>query len=235
MALFTLFNGLSRFASLSKPPLLPLQFPLKIASRNLDLTLNRDRNLPPPKRPAEESLLSYGPVEKDETIGVAAYNVKTSPKRLNMVARLIRDLSCYDALMQLQFSEYRCARDIYFTVLRALQTAENSLNVTDTKEMWVQKSYVGRGALMKRIRARAKGRGTIERTKFAHYFLILKLGNPPDRTLEPLPTKAESWLHNPPTRIAYSLYPSRLRINTLEERLGPKLSKNIDRDMPHAL
>ena len=155
---------------------------------------------------------------------------------MNRVARLIRDLDVKMALIQLQFCEIRSARDVYSTVVETFKRAQKRLGThVESTDMWVHKSHVGRGVVLKSIRPRARGRADHERRRFTHYFLALKLGKPPDRTLKPRPTKSEFWLDKPPERISLSLYPGITRYKTLEERLGPKLSKNIDRDMPHAL
>ena len=233
MALNSLLQG---FFTSHPKHFLPPNFPLKITTRNLDLTLNRKRDLPAPVPAKPGSLFPYSPVKKYETVFGVSWNVKQPPKTVNRVARLIRDLDVRMALIQLQFCEIRSARDIYSTVLETFKRAQKRLgDHIESTDMWVHKSHVGRGLVLKTLRTRARGRADRERRKFAHYFLALKLGKPPDRTLKPRPTKSEFWLNKPPERISLSLYPGITRYNTLEERLGPKLSKNIDRDMPHAL
>ena len=215
--------------------LFPSHFPLKISSRSLDLTLNRERHLPEGIPPKPKSLFPYDPIKTTDCVGLACWNVKQPPKTVNRVARLIRDLPVDLALIQLQFCEIRSARDVYATVVSTFKKAKRYFGEIKPTDLWVYKSHVGRGAVIKSARFRAKGRTDLQRDRFTHYFLILKLGKPPDRTLKPRPTKGEYWIDKPPERISFSLYPSTIRYPTLEERLGPKLSKNIDRDMPHAL
>ena len=228
-------NAILKLLSNHPKCILPSHFPLKISRRNLDLTLNRERHLPDPYPPKQRSPFPYAPITTTDSVGLASWNVKQPPKVVNRVARLIRHLTVDMALIQLQFCEIRSARDVYAAVVSTFKKAQKHFGDVKASDLWVYKSHVGRGAILKSAKFRAKGRVDLQRDKFTHYFLILKLGKPPDRTLEARPTKTEFWLNQPPERISFSLYPSTVRYPTLEERLGPDLSKNIDRDMPHAL
>ncbi|KAI6650417.1 hypothetical protein LOD99_5854 [Oopsacas minuta] len=234
MALSSLFQSFSKLSS-HHAHLIPPKLSLKIITRNLDLTLNRGRDLPDPQPPKVGSIFPYPPIKKSDVVFGVSWNVQQPPKTVNRVARLIRDLDVKMALIQLQFCEIRSSRDVYTTVVETFNRAKKRFGEVDPADVWVHKSHIGRGVVHKSLRYRAKGRADIERRKFTHYFLVLKLGKPPDRTLKPRPTKAQFWLNKPPERISLSLYPGITRYETLEERLGPKLSKNIDRDMPHAL
>ena len=228
-------NAILKLLSHNPKYLFQSHFPLKISIRSLDLTLNREKHLPDPFPPKHKSPFPYEPIQTTDCVGLACWNVKQPPKTVNRVARLIRHLTVDLALIQLQFCEIRSARDVYATVVSTFKKALKHFGELKPSDLWVYKSHVGRGAIVRSARFRAKGRTDLQRDRFTHYFLILKLGKPPDRTLKPRPTKSEYWLDKPPERIPFSLYPSTVRYPTLEERLGPKLSKNIDRDMPHAL
>ncbi|MBC6441964.1 MAG: 50S ribosomal protein L22 [Rhodobacteraceae bacterium] len=83
--------------------------------------------------------------------------LRTSPQKLNLVARMIRNKPVEKALAELTFSRRRIADDVKKTLQSAIANAENNHGL-DVDELIVAQAYVGKNLLMKRGRPRARGR-----------------------------------------------------------------------------
>ncbi len=83
--------------------------------------------------------------------------ISTSPRKLNLVARSIRGLGAQGALNALAFSRRRVARDVRRVLQSAIANAENNHGL-DVDRLVVAEATVGRTLVMKRFRARARGR-----------------------------------------------------------------------------
>jgi large subunit ribosomal protein L22 len=83
--------------------------------------------------------------------------LRTSPRKLNLVAQLIQGRKAADALNQLTFSRRGIARDVKKVLLSAIANAENNHDL-DVDRLVVSEASVGKSLVMKRFRARARGR-----------------------------------------------------------------------------
>ena len=83
--------------------------------------------------------------------------IRISPRKLNLVAASIRGKKVEQALADLTFSRKRIARDVKKTLESAITNAENNHDL-DVDELVVSEAYVGKNLVMKRWRARARGR-----------------------------------------------------------------------------
>ncbi len=118
------------------------------------------------KKAAERSL------EDNEAMAFAKY-VRTSPQKLNLVAGSIRGLKCERALAELTFSKRRVAEDVKKILQSAIANAENNHDL-DVDRLYVSEATVGRAMVMKRFRARARGRaGRIEKV-FSNLRLVVR-------------------------------------------------------------
>jgi len=89
--------------------------------------------------------------------------LRTSPRKLNLVAQLIRGRKAGEAVNQLTFSRRGIARDVKKVLLSAIANAENNHDL-DVDRLVVAEASVGKSLVMKRFRARARGRaGRIEK------------------------------------------------------------------------
>jgi len=118
------------------------------------------------KRAAERQLAD------NEAMAYAKY-LRTSPQKLNMVAQTIRGLSADRALAELQFSRRRIAGDVRKVLQSAIANAENNHDL-DVDRLVVAEASVGRTLVMKRWKARARGRvGRIQKP-FSNLRLVLR-------------------------------------------------------------
>ncbi len=84
-------------------------------------------------------------------------NLRSSPQKLNLVAASIRGLSAEAALAELTFSKRRIANDVKKALQSAIANAENNHQL-DVDRLYVSEASAGRSFVMKRFRARARGR-----------------------------------------------------------------------------
>jgi large subunit ribosomal protein L22 len=89
--------------------------------------------------------------------------IRTSPRKLNLVAAMIRNKKVEKALADLTFSKRRVSQDVKKTLQSAIANAENNHGL-DVDELIVAEAWVGKNLVMKRGRPRARGRfGRIEK------------------------------------------------------------------------
>lgn len=102
------------------------------------------------KRKAERRL--------DETEAMAfSKTMRVSPQKLNLVAQTIRGKSADAALASLAFSRRRIAGEVRKVLESAIANAENNHQL-DVDRLYVKEATVGKTMVMKRFRARARGR-----------------------------------------------------------------------------
>lgn len=83
--------------------------------------------------------------------------IRTSPQKLNLVVQDIRGLKVEKALSDLEFSKRRVAQHVRKALESAVANAENNHNL-DIDRLVVSSATVGKTLVMKRFRARARGR-----------------------------------------------------------------------------
>lgn len=83
--------------------------------------------------------------------------LKTSPQKLNLVSKMIRNKPVNVALAHLKFSRKRIALDVKKCLESAVANAENNHDL-DIEELIVSEAFVGKNLVLKRGRPRARGR-----------------------------------------------------------------------------
>ena len=99
--------------------------------------------------------------------------IRVSPQKLNLLAQLIRGKKVDRALADLTFSRKRVAKDVKKTLQSAIANAENNHDL-DVDALVVSEAYVGKGLVMKRMRARARGRAGRIQKPFAQITVVLR-------------------------------------------------------------
>jgi large subunit ribosomal protein L22 len=102
-----------------------------------------------------------------------ARNIRVSPQKLNLVAALIRGKKVAAALADLQFSRKRIAGDVKKCLESAIANAENNHDL-DVDDLVVAHAYVGKGLVMKRFHARARGRAGRIQKPFSHLTIVVR-------------------------------------------------------------
>ena len=99
-------------------------------------------------------------------------NLRISPQKLNLVASMIRGMDANKALAALSFSRRRIANDVKKALQSAVANAENNHSL-DVDRLYVKEAHVGKGLVMKRFRARARGRGSRILKPYSHLTIIV--------------------------------------------------------------
>lgn len=99
--------------------------------------------------------------------------IRTSPIKLNLVAQLIRGKKVEKALADLEFSHKRISADVKKCLESAIANAENNHGL-DIDSLIVSEAYVGKNLVMKRFRARARGRGAQILKPFSELTIIVR-------------------------------------------------------------
>ena len=102
-----------------------------------------------------------------------AINLRVSPRKLGLIAGLIRGKSCEQALADLEFSSRRIAHDVKKILQSAIANAENNHQL-DVDKLYVADISVGRGLVMRRWHARGRGRAAGIEKPFSNLRLIVR-------------------------------------------------------------
>ncbi len=107
-----------------------------------------------------------------EAMAMAKY-IRTSPRKLNLVAQMIRGKDAGKALVDLEFSNRRIAQDVRKVLQSAVANAENNHGL-DVDRLYVAEAHVGKSIVMKRFSARARGRASRIEKPFSRLTVIVR-------------------------------------------------------------
>ncbi len=99
--------------------------------------------------------------------------LRTSARKLNLVAASIRGLKVQRALNELEFSHRRIAKDVRKALYSAISNAENNHNL-DIDSLVVAEAFVGKNLVMKRFHARARGRASRIEKPFSEITIVVR-------------------------------------------------------------
>ena len=102
--------------------------------------------------------------------------IRISPYKLNLEAKSIRGKKVDDALSYLEFSKKRISDTVKDTLESAIANAENN-HALDIDKLYVDEAFVGKNMVMKRWRARARGRAAKILKPFSQLTIVLKEQN----------------------------------------------------------
>ena len=99
-------------------------------------------------------------------------NVRSSVRKLKPILRSLIGKKVDIAIRDLTFSEKRISKDIKKTISSAIANAENNFQY-DIDKLFVKEAYCGKQVIMKRFRARAKGRAAEIMKPYSNITIIL--------------------------------------------------------------
>jgi large subunit ribosomal protein L22 len=99
--------------------------------------------------------------------------LRTSARKLNLVAQSIRGLKVQRALNELEFSHKRIAKDVRKALYSAISNAENNHSL-DIDSLVVAEAYVGKNLVMKRFSPRARGRAARVEKPFSEITIVVR-------------------------------------------------------------
>ena len=109
---------------------------------------------------------------KEKTVKTVNKNIRSSVRKLNPILKAIVGKKVDIALRDLTFSEKRISKDIKKTISSAVANAENNYQY-DIDNLIVKEAYCGKQIVMKRFRARAKGRAAPILKPYSNVTIIL--------------------------------------------------------------
>ena len=110
-------------------------------------------------------------VEANQAMAVC-HSIRTSPRKLNLVAQTIRGLNAEKAVAELSFSKKRIAKVVLAVLQSAIANAENNHQLNIDK-LFVSEAFVGKGLVMKRMHARGLGRGARVLKPFSNLTVVV--------------------------------------------------------------
>ena len=99
--------------------------------------------------------------------------LRTSPRKLNLVAQSIRGKRAEAALAELTFSPKRVAHVVKKVLQSAIANAENNHDL-DVDDLVVTEASVGKNMVLKRFHARARGRGARIEKPFSQITIVVE-------------------------------------------------------------
>jgi len=99
-------------------------------------------------------------------------NLRVSPRKLNLVAGLIRNKPASAAVATLTFSKRRIAHAVRKALESAIANAENNHQL-DVDQLVVTRAEVGRSVVMRRFHARGRGRAARVEKWFSHLKIVV--------------------------------------------------------------
>ena len=99
-------------------------------------------------------------------------NVRSSTRKLKPILRSIVGKKVDMAIRDLNFSDKRISKDVQKTISSAIANAENNFQY-DIDNLFIKEAYCGKQIVMKRFRARAKGRASPIIKPYSNLTIIL--------------------------------------------------------------
>ena len=94
-------------------------------------------------------------------------------QKLNLLAQQIRGLKVDKAIAEMEFSRKRAAGDVVKLLKSAVANADNNHGL-DIDNLVVAEAHVGKNLVMKRMHARARGRGVRVEKPFSQLTIVLR-------------------------------------------------------------
>ena len=107
-----------------------------------------------------------------KTVKSVNKNVRSSTRKLNPILKSIVGKKVDVAIRDLSFSDKRISKDVKKTISSAVANAENNYQY-DIDKLIVKEAYCGKQIVMKRFRARAKGRAAEIMKPYSNLTIIL--------------------------------------------------------------
>ena len=109
----------------------------------------------------------------ENEVRAVARTIRVSPRKLNLVAELIRGKKASAALAELTFSKRRIAQTVKKVLQAAIANAENNHQL-DVDRLIVSEAHVGKSLTMRRFHARGRGRSAPAVKSFSHLTVVVR-------------------------------------------------------------
>ena len=111
-----------------------------------------------------------------KTVKSVNKNIRSSTRKLNPILKSIVGKKVDVAIRDLTFSDKRISKDVKKTISSAVANAENNYQY-DIDKLFIKEAFCGKQVIMKRFRARAKGRAAPIIKPYSNLTIILSEKN----------------------------------------------------------
>ncbi|XP_002983770.2 50S ribosomal protein L22, chloroplastic [Selaginella moellendorffii] len=122
------------------------------------------------------------PKPKPKTVRAMLREIPQSPKKMNLVAKVVRGMRVNDALIQMSVLIKRAASTVYKVLHSARANAVHNYGF-DAEKLIVDEAFVGKGKYLKRIWPHARGRFGIREKKRCRLTVLLREMTPKEEIL----------------------------------------------------
>ena len=109
---------------------------------------------------------------ENKTIRSINKNIRSSTRKLKPILKAIVGMNVDKAIRDLNFSDKRICKDVKKTISSAVSNAENNYQY-DIDNLFIKEAHCGKQIVMKRFRARAKGRASAIIKPYSNLTIIL--------------------------------------------------------------
>lgn len=156
------------------------------------------------------------------------YNIRISPKKVNLIAEMIRRKPVNEASTMLKYTTKRSAPLIYKVLQSAIANAENNFK-QDRANLIVEEVLVGKGTTLKRFMPVSRGRAHAIRKRSTH--ITVKVGvldtskTASKRSIKAMKVAGKTTAESPTTEQA-TAKPVEAKKRTTTTRIKTKSSKS---------
>ena len=111
-------------------------------------------------------------LNKNKIVRSVNNNIRSSVRKLKPILKSIVGKKVEIAIRDLSFSEKRISKDVKKTISSAIANAENNFQY-DIDNLFVKEAFCGKQVIMKRFRARAKGRAAEIMKPYSNVTIVL--------------------------------------------------------------
>ena len=102
-----------------------------------------------------------------------ANGLTVSPRKMNVVAALVRGRSVSDAVTILDHTPRKAAGMLQEVIKSAASNAENNEKI-DTGSLHIEKITVGSGGMRRKVEFRARGGANLRKSRMSNVFVMLR-------------------------------------------------------------
>jgi len=98
---------------------------------------------------------------------------RMSPRKVRLVADLMRGKNVNAALSQLAFSTKKTAPDLVRMLKSAISNAKNNFKIKNTDNLYIKKITVDEGKALRRYMPKARGKADVIKRRASHVVITL--------------------------------------------------------------
>ena len=101
-----------------------------------------------------------------------ANNIRIAPRKVRLVADMVRGQNVADAISTLRFANRGAAKPVEKVLMSAIANAEHNYDL-NIEDLYVTEAYVNEGPTLKRFRPRAQGAASAINKRTSHITIVV--------------------------------------------------------------